>query len=122
MTVLSILFIVFLLLLLWLYLSDKNGWDLGFVISFVFSIIIGAILIIVSIEEDSEVEWVETKVEIRKTSNYVFVVDDENDYHVFKEAKDYNTIDDATTFYREHTVNFWGYEDIEGIKYENKVN
>jgi len=119
MTTLMIISILFLLSLFWVYKSYKNDLDTNFGASLALSVIILIVLIATSIEKDIRSEWVETEVDVKKTLNYVFVIDSENDYHIFKESKDYNSINDSTIFYLEYTINFWGVKDIEGIKYEN---
>lgn len=118
MTTLFIMLMVLLLSLFWVYKSDQNHWEDGHFVSIVLSTMIFIALILTSIEKDVKSEWIETKVEVRKTTNYVFV-DSGDDYHIFKEIKDYNSINDSTVFYKEHTVNFWGVKDVEDIKYEN---
>lgn len=85
-----------------------------------FSLIFIAISIGMSIEKDMTTKWVKTEVDWVKTNRMV-IVDDGEKIWEFESYEDVTSINDSTEFYHLHTTNFWGVEDIEGIKYENKI-
>jgi len=85
-----------------------------------FSLIFISISIGMSIEKDITTKWVKTEVDWVKTNRMVIVDDGEKTWE-FESYEDVTSINDSTEFYHLHTTNFWGVEDIEGIKYENKI-
>ncbi len=84
------------------------------------SLIVLAIGLGMSIEYDITTKWVKTEVDWVKTNRMVIVDDGEKTWE-FESYEDVISINDSTEFYHLHTTNFWGVEDIEGIKYENKI-
>lgn len=79
-----------------------------------------AISVGMSFESDITTKWVKTEVDWVKTNRMVIVDDGEKTWE-FESYEDVTSINDSTEFYHLHTTNFWGVEDIEGIKYENKI-
>jgi len=97
------------------YLGDEYDYD-GLVAIGVIMGIGGTIITpILSFEYDITSEW-----KVRETNHYktprIVIVDDGTKTWEFDLYKDVTSITDSTKFEFEHTTNFWGNEDIEGIR------
>ena len=113
-----LLAIVTLVLLVPMILSIKFRWDEAWQIGL--GLITGVMLIVTianSIVQTKHVKYKEIDVEIAKTNAMVFV-DLGNEYITYETVHDLKCLNDSTIFYRDITVNIWGYEFEEEILYE----
>ena len=71
-----------------------------------------------SLDYDITSEWIVKDVTHVRTPRLV-IVDDGTKTWEFESYIDVTSINDSTQFEFEHTTNFWGSEDIEGIRIKN---